>query len=77
MNSTLCIMMAPVAEMTYFDSGTIEHLTVLSLPRSTVMDRSVEEGLRCYARIWEYSREREKEMVLGIKLLSHGLVAVS
>lgn len=54
--------MAPVAEMTYFDSGTIEHLTYRVVAAKEYSDGSVGGGrsFRCYIRTWEYSRERRR-----------------
>lgn len=55
MNSTLCIMMAPVAKMTYFDSDTIEHLTYRVVAAKEYSDGSVGGGrssvLYAYMRI--------------------------
>lgn len=56
-------MTVPVAEMTYFDS--IGNLTVLSLPPSTVMDRSTEEGVIRWMGIFV-----KKKKVRNVKSLS-------
>lgn len=49
-------MMAPVAEMTYFDSGTIEHLTYRVVAAKRYSDGSagvVEESSVLHAYMWE------------------------
>lgn len=72
-----CIMMAPVAEMTYFDSGTIEHLTYRVVAAKEYSDGSVggERSFQCYTRTREYSRERRRGSSISNRC--HGLVAAS
>lgn len=72
-----CIMMAPVAEMTYFDSGTIEHLTYCVVAAKEYSDGSVGGGrsFRCYTRTRNTPRERRRGSSISSRC--HGLVAAS
>jgi len=70
-------MMAPVAKMTYFDSGTIEHLTYRVVAAKEYSDGSIDGGRSplLYALYGNTFRERKGSDSISNRC--HGLVTVS